>query len=283
MLLQIGILLVAFTGFFFLWKWAYPLLEGVLTRWHEKRIEKMTPRLSEMFMEVSLQKLVLIDVVGPIGAGILGFILTQNWMVAGGFAVVGLIVPFIVIKQLENARRRKFANQLIDGLMVLSSSLKAGLSLLQAFESLAEEMPPPISQEFTLVIRQIQMGVSLETALYNMKKRMHVDELDMVVTSIMVARETGGNLTEILTQVSTTIRERNRLIGRVNALCIQAKLQGIIMSILPVVFGIFVYKVDTRFFDMFLQDDMGKMLMAYAVVSEILGVFFIRKFSTIDI
>jgi len=283
MAIKIGLLVAAFLGFFYLAKWVYPLLEGVVKRWHEKRLEKITPRLSEMFLDVPLQKLVLIDIIAPFVFGLVAYILTQNWVIVGGSAVAGLIIPFIVIRQMEEARRRKFANQLVDGLMVLSSSLKAGLSLLQAFESLIEEMPPPMTQEFTLVVRQIQMGVSLETALYNLKKRMRLEELDMVVTAIMVARETGGNLTDIFTQVGTTIRERNKLLGRVNALCIQGKMQGIIMSILPIVFAVFVYKVDTHFFDVFLDNEVGKLLLGYAVVSQILGMFFIRKFSKVDV
>jgi tight adherence protein B len=167
--------------------------------------------------------------------------------------------------------------------MLLSSSLKAGLSLLQSFEALVEEMPVPIASEFSLVIRQIQMGVPLEDAMYSLRKRMHVDELDLVVTAIMVARETGGNLTEIFYQVANTIQERNKLIGRVNALCVQGKLQGAIMSLLPILFGLFVFKTNPKFFDMFLQDNLGRFLLGYAFISEILGVFFIRKFSKIDI
>ena len=91
-------------------------------------------------------------------------------------------------------------------------------------------MPNPISQEFSLVIRQIQMGISLEEAMTKLKKRMNIDELDMVVTAMMVARETGGDLTQTFSRVVYTIQERNKLIGRVKALCIQAKLQGAIMS-----------------------------------------------------
>lgn len=283
MLLKIIIFLVVFASVFCIANLFYPFLENSLKRWQKKRLEKITPRLDEMFLDIPLKKLMLMDVVGPCLSGILGYLLTHKLLFALGFAVIGLVVPFIIVRRLEIIRRQKFATQLVDGLMLLSSSLKAGLSLLQSFEALVEEMPAPISQEFSLVIRQIQIGVSLDQALLSLKKRMRVDELDMVVTAIMVGRETGGNLTEIFTQVARTIQERNKIIGRVNALCIQGKLQGIIMSVLPILFGVFVYKTNPHFFDVFIKDSFGRMLFGYAIVSQIVGMFFIRKFSRIEI
>jgi tight adherence protein B len=236
-----------------------------------------------MFLDIPLNKLILIDILSPVVCGLLGFILTQNLLVTMAVAAIGLVIPIIVVKRLEVVRRKKFASQLVDGLMIISSSLKAGLSLLQSFEALVEEMPSPISQEFSLLIRHMQMGVSLEEAMTKLKKRLNVEELDMIVTSMLVARETGGDLTQTFTRIIYTIQERNKLIGRVNALCIQAKLQGIIMSLLPIGFGFFVYKVNPGFFDMFLKDDVGRGLFIYAIISELLGVIFIRKLSKIDI
>lgn len=283
MFIKVAFFLVCFLVFSYLAYFLYPLLENLFLRWQKKKIDKITPKLDRMFLDVPLKKLMFIDVVTPFISGIAGYFLTRNLIFTLIFAGAGFLIPLFVVKKLEEKRRKKFAAQLVDGLMILSSSLKAGLSMLQSFEALVEEMPPPISQEFSLVVRQMQMGVSLEAAMGALKKRMRVDELDMVVSAIMVARETGGNLTEIFLQVANTIQERNKLVGRVNALCVQGKLQGIIMSVLPIIFGIFVYKVDAHFFDIFLQDSMGRFLLGYAVVSQILGMFFIRKFSKIDI
>lgn len=283
MLIKILIYLIVFGGVFYLANSYYHFLDFFLQRWQDKRREKVTPRIDRMLLDIPLKKLLLIDVLTPIISGGVGFMLTHHLGFTLGFAALGLFLPIFIVKKLEQARRRKFASQLVDGLMLLSSSLKAGLSLLQAFEALVEEMPVPISKEFSLVIRQIQMGVTLEEAMYTLKARMRVDELDMVVTAIMVARETGGNLTDIFTQVANTIQERNKLIGRVNALCVQGKLQGVIMSLLPILFGLFVYQTNPHFFDLFLQERLGRFLLAYAFVSEAVGIFFIRKLSRIDI
>lgn len=283
MLIKIAILLVVFSEVFYIMKLLYPSLQAGIENWHRRRIDNITPKLDRMFLDVALNKLLLIDILSPVLSGLLGFFITRNLWISLVSAGLGLVIPIVIIKRLEFARRKKFASQLVDGLLILSSSLKAGLSLQQSFEELAQEMPNPISQEFSLVLRQMQMGVSLEEAITQLKKRMRLDELDMVVTAMMVARETGGDLTQTFSRIIYTIQERNKLVGRVNALCIQAKLQGVIMSILPIIFGLFVYKVNPGFFDVFLKDNFGRTLLIYAAVSEILGIIFIRKLSRIDI
>lgn len=281
--IKLAIFIFFFSSVFFLVNFLYPFLEERMKHWQDKRIEKISPKLDDMFLVIPAKKLVMIDILSPLACAIAGYLLSQSIWVAAGGALVGLAVPLIVVKQMEALRRKKFASQLVDGLMVLSSSLKAGLSLLQSFETLIEEMPAPISQEFTLVVRQMHMGVTLEDAMGTLKKRMRSDELDLVVTAIMVARETGGNLTEVFFQVANTIQERNKLIGRVNALCVQGKMQGVIMSMLPILFAMFVYKVNPHFFDILLKDSLGRMLLGYAAVSQVMGIFFIRKFSKVDI
>lgn len=282
MMIKLAIFGLVFGGVFYLVKSLTPFFQATFERWQKKRLDNITPKLDRMFLDIPLNKLMLIDIFAPILSGGIGFLFTRSPAIALASSGVGLIMPIVVVKHLERERRKKFAAQLIDALMILSSSLKAGLSLLQAFETLEQEMPAPISQEFNLVIRQMQMGVSLEKALISLKERMRLDELDMMVTAMLVARETGGDLTVTFSRVIYTIQERDKLAGRVNALCVQAKLQGVIMSALPIVFGVFVYKVNPHFFDLFIKDSFGRMLIGYAAISEVLGIFLIRKFSKID-
>jgi len=282
-LVKIAILLVVFGSVFYLANLSYPVFEIIMKRWRRKRIDSITPTLDRMFLDIPLKKLMFIDIIVPLFCGGVGFLLTRNQWVTLGAAGVGLIIPIFIIKHLEVMRRNKFASQLVDVLMILSSCLKAGLSLLQSIEVVVEEMPAPVNQEFGLVLRQMQMGVSLEGAMTSLRRRMRADDLDIIVTSMMVARESGGDLTETFSRLVNTIQERNKLISRVNALCVQGKLQGAIMSLLPIFFALFVYKTDPHFFDIFFEDSFGKMLLSYAIISEILGVIFIRKLSKVDI
>lgn len=283
MWVKIAIFMVVFGAVFYLSNLSYPVFEIVMKRWRRKRIDNITPSLDRMFLDIPLGKLMLLDILVPLLCGAAGFFFTKNYWVTLGAAAVGLIIPILLIKRLEKARRQKFAGQLVDMLMILSSCLKAGLSLLQSFEVVVEEMPAPLGQEFSLVLRQMQMGTSLEAAMTSLRRRMRVDDLDMIITAMMVARESGGDLTETFSRLVFTIQERNKLVSRVNALCVQGKLQGAIMSLLPIFFALFVYKTDPHFFDIFFEDNFGRMLFGYAIISEILGIIFIRKLSKVDI
>ncbi len=261
----------------------YPFAERQLLGWQKRRVERFTPKLDNMFIYVPSRKLLLIDIGCPLAVGILVLILTGKPLFALIAAFLGLIIVALAIKQLEVARRRKFSGQLVDALMLLSGSLKAGLSLLQAFEVLVEEMPPPISQEFALVLRENRMGVPLEDCLARLKRRMDCEDLNTIITAILVARETGGNITVIFSNLVMTIRERDRLLQKVKALCIQSKIQGKIMMVLPVLFAFGVYKLDPHFLDVMTQDPTGRALLVYAVISEAIGIFLISRLSKIEI
>lgn len=264
--------------------WAvYPAVEGYFLVWQKKRLERITPKLDRIFITIPYRKLLLLDVASPLASGVLAYILTQTFWMAIVVGFAGLVIPNFIVKQLEALRKKKFATQLVDGLMLLSGSLKAGLSLLQAFEALVEEMPEPISQEFSLVVRENRMGIPLEECLYKLRQRMESEELDMIVTAVLVARETGGDLTVIFSNLVLTIRERNRLLGRVKALCVQGKLQGRIMMVIPLIFAYGLYKINPSIFEVLLNDPQGKALLIYAAISEVIGAIMITRFSKIEI
>ena len=262
---------------------AYPAMEGAAASWKRGRQEKIAPRLDKMFINIPQQKFFLIDIVSPLAIGFLVFYLSGIFWAGVVSAFAGLAVSNFVLQQMEKARRSKFDNQLVDGLMLLSGSLKAGLSLLQAFEALIEEMPAPISQEFGIVLRENRMGVPLEDCLAKLRLRMQSEELDMVITAILVGRETGGDLTTIFSNLVITIRERNRLFGRVKALCTQGNLQGKIMMVLPIIFGFGVSKLNPELISVLTNDSTGRMLLGYAVFSEIIGIILITRFSKIEV
>jgi tight adherence protein B len=282
-ILKLLILIFSFISVLLITSQIYPFIQKKLEQWQKKRVEKITPKLDNMFLNVTLPKLILFDILSPVILAAAAFIVLHSAVAALIAGVFGLGLPFFVITQMEKARRKKFSLQLVDGLMVLSGSLRAGLSLLQSFEVLTEEMPAPISQEFSLVLRENRIGVPLEVALANLKKRMPMEDVDLIVTSILVARETGGDLTETFNQLIFTIRERTKLLGRLKALTVQARLQGVIMGVLPIAFAFFVYSYNRHFFDIMLSNETGRFLLVLAFILEILGIFFIRKFSKVDI
>jgi tight adherence protein B len=198
-------------------------------------------------------------------------------------ALIGLAIPNFMLKMRIKRRIKKFNDQLLDAINMLASCLKGGLSLLQGFEVLVEEMPPPISQEFGLVVRENKMGIALEESLVRLNKRMNLEELGLIVNALLVARETGGELTKVFSRLSITIRDTHKLKENIKTLTLQGRMQGLIMSFLPIVFVGWVLSVNKHHFDIMLNNDIGRMLLVAAVIMQICGMILIRMFSEIKI
>ena len=199
-------------------------------------------------------------------------------------ALIGAFIPKIVLKFKELERKKKFSNQILDVIMTLNSCLKAGNSLLQACEVVAEELPPPASEEFSLVVKETKMGLSLEDSLLRLNDRIgKIHELEMLINSLLVARETGGDVIKVLTRLAVTIRDNRKLKDMINTLTLQGRLQGAIMSILPFFFVTWVLMFNKRHFDIMFESQLGRMMLISALVLQIVGIILIKKFSTIKI
>lgn len=282
-ILQLIILTLSFASVYLLAQQIIPLLMDRLHRAQAKKVSQAEKQLEEMFMVVKREKLFLYYTLSPLilgGSAFFIFSSTALALIAGG---VGFILPASIIKLMEQQRKQKFLSQLVDGLMIISSALKGGLSLLQAIEVLVEEMAAPISQEFGLILRENKIGVTLEDSLKRLNARLKLEELGLLINSVLVARETGGDLTKVFSRLSTTLRDNYKLKENIRTLTLQGRLQGIIMSILPFVFVWWVLTFNRQHFDILLNTEQGRTLLFIAVVLQILGIFLIRKFSRIRI
>ncbi|MCF7888187.1 MAG: type II secretion system F family protein, partial [Candidatus Omnitrophica bacterium] len=160
--------------------------------------------------------------------------------------------------------------------------LRGGLSLVQAAEAVTEDMDKPASDEFSLMVREIRMGVSLEDALKRLTERMPSEEIDLIVSAILVSRETGGDLIKTFNNLVTTMRDKARVKEMISTLTLQAKIQGFIMFILPFAFIGVVLKSNPQHFEPFFQTDLGRILLFAAAVVELIAMFFIYLFSKIE-
>ena len=263
---------------------AYSTLPHFLDKikiWQDKQELVMAKEMDNMFYDQNPKSLNRLYFILPLVLGIVSYFIFQNIIFSVIGVSVGLAIPNFIIRMRVAKRKAKFADQLLDAINLLSSSLKGGLSLLQALEVVVEEMPPPISQEFGLVVRENKMGVTFEESLERIKKRMDIEELGLIVNSILVARETGGDLTKVFGRLTVTIRDNRKLKENIKTLTLQGRMQGAIMSFLPIVFVMWVISVNKNHFDVMLQHDLGRMLLIIAVVLQIVGMFLIRKFSAI--
>jgi len=288
--MQLLILIMIFGAVYLLTQYIYELVPAFgnsLKNWHARKMEQQKIVLKKTMLLFDPNKLVLINIFSPIifiiGGGILG--LKMGSLIIGAFIgmVVGFGFPNIVISQMIKARAKKFNNQISDALMILSSCLKGGLSLLQSIEAVVEELSPPLSQEFGLILRENKMGVSLEESFDKLNKRLPSDELNLLTTAILVARETGGDITQLFGILIDTIRTKLKIQDNVKTLSLQGKIQGIVMSILPIGFSMMVLSFNKNYFDIMLSHPLGRMMLIYAVVSELVGVFLIRMFSRVKV
>jgi len=259
-----------------------PVLVGIYARLQSKKAAQFSRQLEESFIFWEKRRLLFITL-APFAIGSIGFILFRNiWGMVTGF-ILGLFFPSTMILVATRMRISRFQGQLVDSLAMLTSSLKAGLSFIQAIEVLCEEMPPPISQEFNLVLKENKLGVSLEESLRKLRKRIPLEEVNLLVTSILIARESGGELTKVFGRLTDTIRNNIKLKEKIATLTLQGKLQGVIMMILPFVFSYFVYKQNPEHFTVMLETDMGRMLIILAVLLQVVGIYLIKRISTFRI
>jgi tight adherence protein B len=144
-------------------------------------------------------------------------------------------------------------------------------------------MENPMGQEMRLVAQEMRVGVSMEDALHHLAERMPGEDLDLLITSILISREVGGNLSEVFDNIANTIRDRLRLQGKIRALTAQGKLQGIVVALLPVGIGLALNALNPAFFRPMYTTTMGASFLGAIVVLELIGAWFIRKIVTIKI
>ena len=248
-----------------------------------KRQQKISNKMEHLMPRQEAKKISRLFVIAPLILGG-GFYLVfpeelRLFGVLFGI-VIGLVFPGIYVQALAKKTREQFNNQLIDALMIMSSSFRGGLSLVQALEAVVDEMPDPINKEFGIVLGENKMGVSLEEALNHLYNRMSSSALQQMITAILLARETGGNLPIIFNRIVNNIRESKKIQQNLDTLTIQGKIQGVVMSILPVAFAFLLYSSNRRIFDNMLVSELGRTLLIYAVISETFGAAMIWKISS---
>lgn len=194
-----------------------------------------------------------------------------------------MMLPRQILILLRKRRLRRFNMQLIDTLLSLSNSLKAGFSITQAIEAVVREGENPIAQEFSVFLHETRVGVKFSDALDNMERRVGSVDLTLVVRAIDIARRTGGNLTEILEKISATIRERVRIENRIRTLTAQGRLQGIVVGIMPLVIAAVLAVLDPQLVMPFFHSAYGILTALVVAILVACGALMIRKIIHIDI
>jgi tight adherence protein B len=222
-------------------------------------------------------------VVSALAAFLIGWMLTLE--LATAFLLGGLVAAAIWIFVAWRAYRRRnaFTEQLGDCLTTVANALRAGYSFPQAVEVVAKEMEPPISDEFAQVSREVSMGVPLEAALEAMGRRVGSADLDLMITSVLIQREVGGNLAQILDNIGDTIQERIRMKREIFALTAQGRLSAWVLIVLPFVMALFMYIFKPEHSMVLIDDPLGRTAMFVSLFLEVIGYIVIQKIVHIDV
>lgn len=207
--------------------------------------EPIRERISKADVKLRVSEYIILVVLSAIGVAFLAYLfMNQNLILAGVGFLVGLRLPRIGVGMAANKRMRAFDGQLSDTLNLWVNALRSGYSVLQGMETIATELPAPVSREFERVVQEVRLGLSLEKSLDNMYRRVPSEDLDLVITAVNIQREVGGNLAEVLDSISYTIRERVRIKGEIRTLTAQGRISGWIISFLPVILSGLLYMIN---------------------------------------
>jgi len=246
--------------------------------------QRLSTELARANLKLTPGEYIVLTITSILGTGLIAYIIMHaNPILALGGLVLGFFLPRFYVKFRQGKRLKDFNNQLGDAINLLANGLRSGYSLLQAMDAVATEMPPPMSEEFQRVVREIGLGLSNERAMNNMLRRIPSDDLDLMITAVNVQHEVGGNLAEILETISHTIRERVRIKGEIKVLTSQGMISGYVISFLPLGLGLLLYAMNPAYMGAMFQDPCGWAMIAAGVISTTIGYIAIRKIVNIEV
>lgn len=195
--------------------------------------------------------------------------------------IIGLSVPPVLLRRAREKRQEAFTKQLGEALVVIGNAMKGGFSFRQAMESVTADMQPPISVEFEKTLREIRFGVSLEEALQHMSERLKNQDLNLLVSAVITSAKVGGNLSDTLDTISSTIKDRIRIKQEVRVLTSSGRISSIIIGLLPVLIVLTLMILNPDYFGSFFESMIGKIMIAVSVLLETIGFLLIKKIADI--
>ncbi|OGT79223.1 MAG: secretion system protein F [Gammaproteobacteria bacterium RIFCSPLOWO2_02_FULL_61_13] len=257
--------------------------QDFLDGYRETFTSTASSNMSDMFLFLDPQKLFKYNLIAIVVLPLISWILFRD--IGATLAVLGIVIilPASVYRSMRARRMKKFEAQLPDALLMVSGAMRAGASLSIALEGLVKEQPPPISQEFELYLKEQRLGVEFEQSLRSMEARNPMPDFRMLVTALRINREVGGNLAETMETLGDTLRRKSMMEGKIESLTAQGKLQGIVMTGLPILLGCLLNFMEPEAMSKLWTTPIGWALLVVIVIMESMGYFLIKKITTIDV
>jgi tight adherence protein B len=256
-------------------------------------MERLQERLAQADVPMRASEIILLRfVLAGIGF-LLGSYAFGNMHSGVILAVLGFFTPVIYLTVRHGRRQAKFVRQLADALMLLTNSLRAGYGFLKGLELVAKEMDDPIAKELKRLLREVNLGATIEQALVNMGRRLNCTDLDIVISAYLIQKDVGGNLTEVTEKVAETIRERLRLQGDIRVLTAQGRFSGYVVGLLPFALIVLIWMQKPDYFSVMLGEPkvlffwrevpLGLLILIGAGLWQIVGWYWIYKTVSIKV
>jgi tight adherence protein B len=258
---------------------------GIVTmsRYRAQFTERTHFQAREFFLFIDPAKIFAVHVaIVALGTTVAG-LATGSFLLALPVLAALAFMPRVLYGWLRRRRLRKFEEQLPDALMMLSGALRAGLSLNSAMSQLVVEAQAPLAQEFTLMLREQRLGVTIEQSLNGLVRRVPTQTTVLTVSAMRIASETGGGLAEMLERTANTVRSRLQIEGKIAALTAQGKMQAWVVGLLPVALMLILDKMEPAAMSVLWHSPMGWGALAVIGLLECLGIYVIRKIVAIDV
>jgi tight adherence protein B len=256
---------------------------NAMARYRASFTERTRFQAQEFFLCVDPRQLFILNFAVMILGSALAWIFTGNLLLAVPVFFALAMLPRLVYAGLRRRRMQRFEQQLPDALMMLSGGLRAGVGLNAAMQQLVAEAHAPLAQEFTLMLREQRLGVTLEQSLNNLARRMPTQTTVLVVSAMRIASDTGGGLAETLERTANTIRSRLQMEGKIAALTAQGKLQAWVVSLLPLMLMLILNHMEPEAMSYLWHTRLGWATLAGIALLESLGVYVIRRIVAIDV
>jgi tight adherence protein B len=245
-------------------------------------------KMQLLMIDISPNRILVGQVALSVGLGALMFLMALPNIGAAIFllfstAAIGWVLPKPIVDMLYRRRCEAFVNQMVDALGLMSNGMRSGLSVVQAMGLVSQEMPDPIRSEFNLIMSQNKLGVSLEEAFMNLSKRVVADEVEMFVTSVNILKETGGNLAETFDTITSLIRDRIKVEGKIKALTAAAFWQGVVLMCVPPFLGLMLTQTDPEMMNSVFTSFLGWVMLAAVIILEVIAFVVIQKITKIDV
>lgn len=245
--------------------------------------KRMEGELSKADIPLKGEEFLMFNLISAAIPALFGFGVLKSVPAGIAFGACGLVLPRMLVTRTKHKRVAKFNTQIGEALTVMANSLRAGFSFLQTLDMVGKEMPAPIGVEFARCLREINLGTQTEQALVNLGQRIESDDLDLIITAVLIQRQVGGNLAEVLDSISLTIRERIRIKGEIKTLTAQGRLSGIIIGSMPIVLGLALLLISPGYIDPLFESDVGWGLVVAGLVSQAIGMILIKKVVNIQV